>query len=66
MRETAMDLTNPEVKKNQTKTDDLAEVVQILMKAGVLGDAVSLGIKQTTEIVAIDQSGARRSVVTDD
>jgi len=55
------DTGNPELQKTQTKTEDLGEVVKILMKAGVLGDVTQAGIRQTTttttEVVVRDDSG---------
>lgn len=59
------DNSNPELQKTQTKTEDLGEVVKILMKAGVLGDVTQAGIRQTTttEIVVRDDSGNESSFV---
>lgn len=51
-----VDADNPELKKSPTKTNDLSEVVNILLKAGALGDITQIGVRQTetkvTEIVA--------------
>jgi len=66
IRETAMDVENPEVKKTATKQADLAEVVQILLKAGALGDVTKLGIRQTTEVIAVDAAGNSSSLMSED
>ena len=51
-----VDADNPELKKSPTKTNDLSEVVSILLSAGALGDITQIGVRQTetkvTEIVA--------------
>lgn len=51
-----VDADNPELKKSPTKQSDLTEVLSILLKAGALGDANAIGVRQTetkvTEIVA--------------
>lgn len=51
-----VDADNPELKKSPTKTNDLSEVVSILLNAGALGDITQIGVRQTetkvTEIVA--------------
>jgi hypothetical protein len=69
-RDLVVDTSNPDLKKSQTKQGDLAEVVQILMKAGALGSITAIGVKETTtttrevvakgenkDIVAIIQDG---------
>ena len=45
---------NPNLKKTPTKTDDLSEVVSILMQAGALGSITQIGVRETTtrEVVA--------------
>lgn len=64
------DNSNPELQKTQTKTDDLGEVVKILMKAGVLGDVTQAGIRKTTttttEIVVKDDNDNSTSLVTEE
>ena len=59
---------NPELKKNVTKQSDLSEVVNILLKAGALGDITQIGVKQTktTEVALVDSKGNASSVVMDD
>lgn len=51
-----VDADNPELRKSPTKTNDLSEVVSILLSAGALGDITQIGVRQTetkvTEIVA--------------
>lgn len=51
-----VDADNPELKKSPTKTNDLSEVVSILLSAGALGDITQIGVRHTetkvTEIVA--------------
>lgn len=49
-RTLVVDTANPELKKQQTKPSDLAEVVQILAKAGVLGTITSVKETVTREI----------------
>lgn len=59
MRGTLMvDSENPDLKKAPTKQADLKEVVNILLQAGALGDVTTIGVKQTTEVVMRDDSGA--------
>jgi ribosomal protein L37E len=50
-RALVLDTVNPDLKKAQTKQDDLSEVVQILLKAGALQGVTGVGLKQTTELV---------------
>lgn len=47
---------NPELKKSTTSTNDLSEVVGILLKAGALGDITQIGVRktETTEVVVKD------------
>lgn len=47
-KELLVDDGSAEIKKTQTKPGDLAEVVAILMKAGVLKNGTAIGIKETT------------------
>lgn len=56
---------NPEVRKSPTKQGDLAEVVKILMNAGVLGNTAQVGVRQTTEIVARTDNGDEVTVSCD-
>lgn len=43
--------SNPELKKmNKTKQQDLSQVVDILLKAGALGDITQIAVRQTTEL----------------
>ena len=51
-----VDNDNPDLKKAPTKQEDLSEVVSILMKAGALGTVTKVGVKQTTEVVMVDES----------
>lgn len=50
-----VDADNPELRKSPTKTNDLGEVIGILLNAGALGDITQIGVRQTetkvTEIV---------------
>lgn len=50
---------NPDLKKSPTKTEDLSEVVKILMSAGALGDITHIGVRktETTEVLVGDASG---------
>jgi hypothetical protein len=69
-QETAMqDLSlgdeNPELKKSPTKQDDLKDVIQILMKAGVLGDAQALGVRTTQEIVVKHGEGTETTITSE-
>lgn len=54
-----VDHDNPELKKSPTKQGDLSEVVQILLKAGALGDITTIGVKETktTQVVVGDSNG---------
>lgn len=49
-RDLLVDTDNPDLKKTQTKQGDLAEVVQILLKAGAL---TAVGVKETVTREAI-------------
>lgn len=50
------DQGSADLKKTQTKQGDLAEVVQILLKAGALGEITKIGIRETktTEVALVD------------
>lgn len=52
-RDMLTDTENPELKKSPTKTNDLSEVVGILLKAGALTGLEGVGIRktETTEVV---------------
>jgi hypothetical protein len=50
-REALHDFENPDIKKSPTKTDDLGEVVKILLGAGALGNITQIGVRETKEIV---------------
>lgn len=50
-RDLLVDTENPELKKSPTNTNDLSQVVGILLKAGALGDITQIGVRQTTEVV---------------
>ena len=58
-RELVSDSGNPDLKKTPTKQGDLAEVVQILLKAGALGEITKIGIRETktTEVALVDSDG---------
>lgn len=58
-RDLCRDNDNPELKKSPTKQNDLSEVVQILLKAGALGDITTIGVKETktTQVVVGDSNG---------
>lgn len=67
-RELLVDTENPDLKKSPTKQADLAEVVDILRKAGALGDITHIGVRQTqtTEVVVKDQDGQSSSIEMDE
>lgn len=50
-RNVVRDTENPNIKKSPTKQSDLAEVAQILLNAGALGNSMQVGIRETREIV---------------
>lgn len=56
LRDMSVDNENPELKKSPTKQADLSEVLGILMKAGALGDAAAIGVRQTTEVVVKNEA----------
>lgn len=58
-RDLVVEAENPELKKSPTKTNDLSEVVGILLKAGALGDITTIGVKETktTQVVVGDSDG---------
>lgn len=68
-RELVSDAGNPELKKSQTKQGDLSEVVQILLKAGALGDITQIGVRETTtkttEVALVDKQGQSASLEMD-
>ena len=53
-----VDADNPDLKKSPTKQNDLSEVLGILFKAGALGDATQIGVRETktTEVVEIGRA----------
>jgi hypothetical protein len=57
-----VDSENPDLKKAPTNQADLQEVVNILLKAGALGTVTKVGVKQTTEVVMVDESGNTSSM----
>lgn len=58
-REMITETENPELKKSTTKSNDLGEVVNILLKAGALGNITTIGVKETktTQVVVGDSDG---------
>lgn len=56
LRDMSVDNENPELKKSPTKQADLSEVLGILIKAGALGDAAAIGVRQTTEVVVKNEA----------
>ena len=60
-----LDTGNPNLKKNETKKDDLKEVMDILLKAGALGDSTHIGVRrtETTEVALVDKDGQSTSIV---
>lgn len=67
-RPLVVDNDNPGLKKNLTKKDDLKEVMEILMKAGALGDITHIGVRrtETTEVALTDKKGQGSSIVMED
>jgi len=67
-RPLVFDNDNPGLKKNLTKTDDLNEVMEILMKAGALGDITHIGVRrtETTEVALVDKEGQSSSIMMED
>ena len=63
-----LDTGNPNLKKNETKKDDLKEVMDILLKAGALGDITHIGVRhtKTTEVALVDKDGQSSSIVRED
>ena len=64
-----VDQSNPGLKKdNKTKKDDLKEVMDILIKAGALGDVTHIGVRrtETTEIALVDKDCQSSSIVMED
>ena len=58
-----VDADNPNIKKSPTKQQDLGEVLNILLKAGALGDVTQIGVRktETTEVVVRDTDGNEAS-----
>lgn len=67
-RPLVVDNDNPGLKKNLTKKDDLNEVMEILMKAGALGDITHIGVRrtETTEVALVDKEGQSSSIMMED
>ena len=67
-RPLVFDKDNPGLKKNLTKKDDLNEVMEILMKAGALGDITHIGVRrtETTEVALVDKEGQSSSIMMED
>ena len=67
-RDMLVDTENPELKKSPTKTNDLSEVVGILLKAGALGDITTIGVKETktTQVVLGDGNGNMSGIEMED
>ena len=67
-RDMMIDTENPELKKSPTKTNDLSEVVGILLKAGALGDITTIGVKETktTQVVVGDNEGNLCGIETEE
>lgn len=55
-RDMLRDHENPELKKSPTKSNDLSEVLGILLQAGALGDNLQVGVRKTEEIVVRSDS----------
>ena len=68
LRESFVDNENPELKKSPTKQNDLGEVVNILLQAGVLGDITTIGVRktETTEVLVGDAQGNTSSLIRED
>lgn len=63
-----MDQKTPEAvqAKKQTKKDDLQEVVDILVNTGALGNVTQIGVKETREVVAIDDTGNKIAITQEE
>jgi len=63
-RDMMTDTENPELRKSPTKSNDLSEVVGILLKAGALGDITTIGVKETktTQVVVGDSDGNKSGI----
>lgn len=63
-----VDTGNPELKKNETKKDDLQEVMSILIKAGALGDLSAVGVRETTtkEVVLKGRDDNEVTIIQED
>lgn len=66
LSESMQETENPNLKKSPTKRADLQEVVGILLKAGALGDATQIGVRQTTEVVVKDSDNNSASIKLDE
>lgn len=63
-----VDSSNPDLKKTETKRGDLKEVMDILLKAGALGDVTHIGVRhtETTEVALVDNERRGATVVLED
>lgn len=59
---------SPDLKVSQTKKDDMAEVLSILMAAGALGDINAVGVRktETTEVIVADTNGNTAKLTRED
>lgn len=60
--ELLVDTDNPNLKKHQTSQNDLAEVVQILLKSGALGSITTVTAKEVTREVTLGLEGGEEDV----
>lgn len=67
-RPLVVDNDNPGLKKAETKRGDLKEVMDILLKAGALGDVTHIGVRrtETTEVALVDKEGQSSSIMMED
>jgi hypothetical protein len=65
VRDLSIENENPELRKSVTKQDDLKDVMQILIKAGVLGDSTSVGVRTTQEIVVKHGEGTDTTITSE-
>ena len=69
-RDMFVDNENPDIKKSPTKQSDLSEVVDILAKAGVLGNITQIGVREVTtttrEVVAKDSEGQTAEIIQEE
>jgi hypothetical protein len=65
-----VDGENPDVKRVAPKTNDLSEVVNILVNAGALGNITQIGVRETTtttrEVVARDDIGNTADIIQEE